>query len=128
MSVHVYDVQCFFLQLLTMWVLVVQDTSLNLLFAGHDTSASAIMLAVRHLKIHPEVLITLRQEQQQVSELFSSHGSYFFPPLSLSLPLPLPLPFPPMNPFPGPAPAPGPGPAPSLHCGLTLVAVPACCH
>ncbi len=68
---------------------MVQDTSLNLLFAGHDTSASAIMLAVRHLKIHPEVLLNLRQEQQEVSELFLSHGSsYFFPPLSLSLPLP----------------------------------------
>ena len=45
---------------------VVQDTSLNLLFAGHDTSATAITLAVRHLKLHPHVLSKLRQEQQQV--------------------------------------------------------------
>ncbi len=57
---------------------MVQDTSLNLLFAGHDTSASAIMLAVRHLKIHPEVLLKLRQEQQEVSELsFVSHFFFF---------------------------------------------------
>ena len=68
-------------------VLVVQDTSLNLLFAGHDTSASAIMLAVRHLKIHPEVLLKLRQEQQEVSRL-SHTSSSFFPPLSLPLSFP----------------------------------------
>lgn len=43
-----------------------QDTSLNLLFAGHDTSASAIMLAVRHLKLQPAVLEKLRREQQEV--------------------------------------------------------------
>ena len=43
-----------------------QDTSLNMLFAGHDTSASAIMLAMRHLKLQPHLLHKLRQEQQQV--------------------------------------------------------------
>lgn len=48
------------------------DTSLNLLFAGHDTSASAIMLAVRHLKIHPEVLLKLRQEQQEVIDTYGT--------------------------------------------------------
>ena len=48
---------------------VVQDTSLNLLFAGHDTSASAIMLAVRHLKLQPEVLQKLRTEQQEVGNI-----------------------------------------------------------
>ena len=72
-------------------VLVVQDTSLNLLFAGHDTSASAIMLAVRHLKIHPEVLLKLRQEQQEVSRLsFVLHFSVLplFSSSSLSLSLP----------------------------------------
>ena len=47
----------------------VQDTSLNLLFAGHDTSAAAITLAVRHLKLQPQVLQKLRQEQQQVGKL-----------------------------------------------------------
>lgn len=62
-------------------VLVVQDTSLNLLFAGHDTSASAIMLAVRHLKIHPEVLLKLCQEQQEVSRL--SFVLHFFSVLPL---------------------------------------------
>lgn len=46
----------------------VQDTSLNLLFAGHDTSATAITLAVRHLKLLPHVLQKLRQEQQQVGK------------------------------------------------------------
>lgn len=46
------------------------DTSLNLLFAGHDTSASAIMLAVRHLKQHPQVLHKLRQEQQEVIDQY----------------------------------------------------------
>lgn len=45
---------------------LMQDTSLNLLFAGHDTSATAITLAVRHLKLQPHVLCKLREEQQQV--------------------------------------------------------------
>lgn len=46
-----------------------QDTSLNMLFAGHDTSASAIMLAMRHLKLQPQILQRLRQEQQEVSAM-----------------------------------------------------------
>ena len=46
--------------------IALQDTSLNMLFAGHDTSASAIMLAMRHLKLQPCLLHKLRQEQQQV--------------------------------------------------------------
>ena len=48
----------------------VQDTSLNLLFAGHDTSAAAITLAVRDLKLQPHLLHKLRQEQQQVRQPF----------------------------------------------------------
>ncbi|KAL3157165.1 hypothetical protein ABBQ38_001405 [Trebouxia sp. C0009 RCD-2024] len=48
------------------------DTSLNLLFAGHDTSAAAITLAVRHLKLQPHLLHKLCQEQQQVID---EHGT-----------------------------------------------------
>ena len=51
-----------------------QDTSLNLLFAGHDTSATAITLAVRHLCLQPHVLQKLRQEQQQVGKLGGGRG------------------------------------------------------
>lgn len=67
-----------------------QDTSLNLLFAGHDTSASAIMLAMRHLKLQPHILNRLREEQQQVSRC---SGWMPFVPSPLLLPLTPTLPF-----------------------------------
>ena len=50
-----------------MTALCSQDTSLNMLFAGHDTSASAIILAMRHLKLQPHILQRLREEQQEVT-------------------------------------------------------------
>jgi len=132
-------------------LLVVQDTSLNLLFAGHDTSASAIMLAVRHLKIHPGVLLKLRQEQQEVSELsfvlqFFFFFSFFFflyslsssfSPCSIKPPLwPWPFPFPSLQcprslsltfSAPVPFPAPFPFQLSLVYCVLKLVAVAGCC-
>ena len=132
-------------------LLVVQDTSLNLLFAGHDTSASAIMLAVRHLKIHPGVLLKLRQEQQEVSELsfvlqFFFFFSFFFffyslsswsSPCSIKPPLwPWPFPFPSLQcprslsltfSAPVPFPAPFPFQLSLVYCVLTLVAIAGCC-
>lgn len=46
--------------------LALQDTCFHLLFAGHDTSASALTMLLKYLKMEPRVLEQLRQEQQQV--------------------------------------------------------------
>lgn len=43
-----------------------QNTALNLLFAGHDTSASVLMLLLRFLKLYPQTLHKLREEQSMV--------------------------------------------------------------
>ncbi len=43
-----------------------QNVPFNLLFAGHDTSASALTLLLRYLTQQPEVLQKLREEQRQV--------------------------------------------------------------
>ena len=43
-----------------------QDTAFNLLFAGHDTSASTLMLLLRFFQQEPATLRRLRDEQQQV--------------------------------------------------------------
>ncbi len=43
-----------------------QNVAFNLLFAGHDTSASALTLLLRYLKQEPEVLGKLREEQRKV--------------------------------------------------------------
>ncbi len=40
-----------------------------MLFAGHDTSASALTLALLYLKQQPGALQKLRQEQRQVRSL-----------------------------------------------------------
>ncbi len=47
-----------------------QNVAFNLLFAGHDTSASALTLLLRYLKQEPQVLEKLREEQRQV-ELYT---------------------------------------------------------
>lgn len=44
----------------------VQENCLTLLFAAHDTTASALAMLLRYLKEQPEVLQQLRAEQQQV--------------------------------------------------------------
>ena len=43
-----------------------QNTAFNLLFAGHDTSASVMVMLLRYLKLCPGVLQKLREEQRQV--------------------------------------------------------------
>ena len=43
-----------------------QNTAFNLLFAGHDTSASVMVMLLRYLKLYPEVLKKLREEQRKV--------------------------------------------------------------
>ena len=45
---------------------VPQNTAFNLLFAGHDTSASALAVLMRFLKLYPDALHKLREEQIQV--------------------------------------------------------------
>lgn len=54
----------------TQFLCSVQNVAFNLLFAGHDTSASALTLLLRYLKQEPEVLEKLREEQRQV-ELYT---------------------------------------------------------
>ncbi|KAK9828793.1 hypothetical protein WJX72_002103 [[Myrmecia] bisecta] len=49
-----------------------QDLFLNLMFAGHDTSAATLLMLFRDLALHPEVMQKLRAEQAQVRE---DHGS-----------------------------------------------------
>ena len=44
----------------------VQENCLTLLFAAHDTTASALAMLLRYLKEQPAVLQQLRAEQQQV--------------------------------------------------------------
>ena len=43
-----------------------QNTAFNLLFAGHDTSASVMVILLRYLKLNPGVLQKLREEQSKV--------------------------------------------------------------
>ena len=43
-----------------------QNTAFNLLFAGHDTSASVMVMLLRYLKLYPGVLQKLREEQSKV--------------------------------------------------------------
>ena len=43
-----------------------QNVAFNLLFAGHDTSASVMVMLLRYLKLYPGVLQKLREEQRQV--------------------------------------------------------------
>lgn len=43
-----------------------QDVAFTLLFAGHDTSAAALTMMLRYLKLEPRVLQQLRNEQLQV--------------------------------------------------------------
>ncbi|DBB10930.1 hypothetical protein WJX82_007943 [Trebouxia sp. C0006] len=50
------------------------NVAFNLLFAGHDTSASALTLLLRYLKQEPEVLEKLREEQRQVTQ---QHGKEY---------------------------------------------------
>ena len=45
--------------------------ALNLLFAGHDTSASTLFMLLRFLKLRPETLQKLREEQ---SKVLSTHA------------------------------------------------------
>ena len=45
---------------------LVQNTALSLLFAGHDTSASVLMMLLRFMKLYPETLQKLREEQRKV--------------------------------------------------------------
>eukprot|EP00891_Asterochloris_glomerata_P007227 jgi/Astpho2/7227/Aster-01537 len=49
----------------------VKSSLLTFLFAGHDTSASTLMVATRFLKQHPEALTKLRAEQAKV---MATHG------------------------------------------------------
>jgi cytochrome P450 len=49
-----------------------QDNLLLLAFAGHDTTATAISLALKMLSQHPAVLAKLRAEQQAA---VAQHGS-----------------------------------------------------
>lgn len=44
-----------------------QNVAFNLLFAGHGTVASAMTMLLRHLRLCPEVLQKLREEQSKVS-------------------------------------------------------------
>lgn len=43
-----------------------QDVTFTLLFAGYDTSAAALTMMLRYLKLEPRVLQQLRNEQLQV--------------------------------------------------------------
>ncbi len=47
-------------------MLGLQSALLTFLFAGHDTSASTLMVATRFLKQYPEALTKLRAEQAKV--------------------------------------------------------------
>ena len=47
-------------------MLSLQSALLTFLFAGHDTSASTLMVATRFLKQYPEALTKLRAEQVKV--------------------------------------------------------------
>jgi cytochrome P450 len=44
----------------------VQDILLNLVFAGHETTASVALTLLRELPRHPEVMAQLRAEQDKV--------------------------------------------------------------
>ena len=44
-----------------------QDVAFNMLFAGHDTTASALTLMMLYLKQEPRVLQKVRDEQHQVT-------------------------------------------------------------
>lgn len=44
---------------------MMQDVCLNIMFAGYDTSASALMLLIQLVKKHPKVEKQLREEQTQ---------------------------------------------------------------
>ena len=44
-----------------------QDLSLNVLFAGHETTTKALLLLLQRLKQHPAALASLREEQQKVA-------------------------------------------------------------
>lgn len=48
----------------------VQDTCFHLVFAGHDTSASALTMLLSYLKQEPQVLHKLRQEQKEVGATY----------------------------------------------------------
>lgn len=48
-----------------------QDACLNIMFAGYDTSASALLLLMHLIKKHPEVEKQLRAEQDQVGYLLA---------------------------------------------------------
>lgn len=43
-----------------------QDILLNLLFAGHETTASVVLTLLRQLPRHPHVMAQLRTEQDKV--------------------------------------------------------------
>jgi len=45
---------------------LLQENCLTLLFAAHDTTASALTMLLRYLKEQPDVLQKLRAEQRQV--------------------------------------------------------------
>lgn len=49
---------------------MLQDVCLNIMFAGYDTSASALMLLMQLIKKHPQVEKQLREEQAKVREDF----------------------------------------------------------
>ena len=46
--------------------IVMQDTCFHLVFAGHDSSASALSMLLHYLKKEPWVMDKLRQEQSEV--------------------------------------------------------------
>lgn len=50
-----------------------QDVALNMLFAGHDTTAASLTLMLRYLKQEPQVLQKVRDEQQQVNPLHTEN-------------------------------------------------------
>ena len=50
----------------TSFLFWMQNAAFNLLFAGHDTSASVLMLLLRYLRLCPQTLEKLRNEQSKV--------------------------------------------------------------
>lgn len=44
-----------------------QDIFLNLVFAGHETTAAVLLTLLRELPRHPDVMARLRAEQEQVA-------------------------------------------------------------
>ena len=68
-------------------VIVMQDTCFHLVFAGHDSSASALSMLLHYLKKEPWVMDKLRQEQSEVcpavSQLYQNQVSVGEPVASL---------------------------------------------